>query len=709
MHKILILLAVFLFANTAHAATSEWAITDNARVRLISQTEAVGDGSQITLGLHFKLDPHWKIYWRSAGDAGYPPSLEWAGSNNVKDATIRWPLPERFSILGFETLGYKNEAVLPVTLTLNRPGEAVNLTAQISYLACAEVCVPHDAELSLSLPQGAGTPAPEAQLINRFEVRVPKPGPTVGLTLKDLQFKPDASNADTGTLYVTATSSPPFTSPDIFIEGPDILAFAAPDVSMNADATVALLKVRVEGLSLLKKPLLDASLTLTLADGSRGAEFGDMQPTPLSAGTRALADTLSNTHAPRGPPLWAMLALAVLGGLILNLMPCVLPVLSIKLLGVVGHGGGKARTVRLSFLASSAGIISTFLLLATVLIVLKSTGLAIGWGIQFQHPWFLVAMTLMVTLFACNLWGFFEVHLPDAVTEFGAQETHVPGLGGHFMTGALATLLATPCSAPFLGTAVGFALARGPVQILAIFTALGLGLAMPYLLVAAYPKFATMMPKPGRWMVTMRRVLGFFLAATGVWLVSVLAVQVSTIAALLIAAVMIAVTAMLYLHKRLRRRYGRLDWIVVAVLAGVAFAVPGTLREIGARTSNTAKLEGLWQPFDERELARRVTDGQMVFVDVTAKWCITCQVNKALVLSKGQVYARLSSPDVYPMKADWTRPDDAITRYLSSFGRYGIPFNAVYGPGAPKGIVLPELLTSQAVLDALDQAARTHP
>jgi len=376
---------------------------------------------------------------------------------------------------------------------------------------------------------------------------------------------------------------------------------------------------------------------------------------------------------------------------------------------VVGHGGGHTRTVRLSFLASSAGIVSTFLVLAGVLIALKSAGLAIGWGIQFQHPWFLVAMAMVVTLFACNLWGFFEVHLPDAVSEIGAAQTHQHGLGGHFMTGALATLLATPCSAPFLGTAVGFALARGSVEILAIFAALGVGLAAPFLLVAAYPKFATKMPKPGRWMVILRRVLGFALAGTGIWLVVILGVQVSDIAAMLIAAIMVAVSVMLYVHKRMHRRYGRLDWVAVAVLAALAFAVPDALHEMNDGGRDTAKLEGLWQPFDEHDLGALVNDGNVVFVDVTAKWCITCQVNKALVLSQGEVYARLSSPDVFAMQADWTRPNDAISRYLASFGRYGIPFNAVYGPGAPDGIALPELLSEQAVLDALNQAAQTHP
>jgi len=711
MRKIFIPFVLFILSILAHsgmaqaASASDWAVTDHSRLRIISQVEAVGDAPQITLGLHFKLNDHWKIYWRSPGDAGFPPTIDTSGSTNIETAEIQWPLPERFSILGFETLGYTDEAVLPFSVTLKNPGEAVDLKAQVSYLACAEICIPYDATFSLSLPAGTATPSPDAHLINRFQVQVPGAGPAMGLSLQDVQFKADGPKSDAGSLMITALSEVPFQDPDIFVEGSEMLAFSAPDISVSTDGTLALMEIRVEGLLLLKQPFTDMTLTLTLADSPRSAEFKGAEPTVATADMLALADELPRERSDTGPSMLVMLGLALLGGMILNLMPCVLPVLSIKLLGVVGHGGGETRTVRLNFLASSAGIISSFLALAAVLIALKSAGVAIGWGIQFQHPWFLVAMAMIVTLFACNLWGFFEVHLPESVAEIGAQETHVHGLGGHFMTGALATLLATPCSAPFLGTAVGFALARGTGEILMIFVALGVGLSVPYLLVAAYPKFATKMPKPGRWMVILRRVLGFALAGTGAWLVAILAVQVSDVAAMFIGAIMVGVALMLYIHKRLHRRYGRRDWIAVGLLAVLAFSVPDSVNKDSSMAASTTNLDGLWQTFDERDIDLLVKDGRVVFVDVTAKWCITCQVNKAVVISQGDVYARLSDEDVIAMQADWTRPSETISRYLASFGRYGIPFNAVYGPGAPDGIALPELLTQKVVLDAIEKAA----
>ena len=385
-----------------------------------------------------------------------------------------------------------------------------------------------------------------------------------------------------------------------------------------------------------------------------------------------------------------------------------LPVLSIKLLGVIGHGGGEARTVRLSFIASAAGIIFSFLVLAGALVLLKASGAAVGWGIQFQQPWFLIAMSLVIVLFACNLWGFFEVRLPQGLADLGEHGSRAQGLGGHFLSGAFATLLATPCSAPFLGTAVGFALARGAGEIFAVFTALGVGLALPYMVVAAAPGLATRLPRPGSWMVTLKIILGFALGATAVWLLSVLTAQVGAAGALAVGALLGGVCGVLYLYHRRPRRLGRAAAAIVAVLAVTAFAVPRGFSSPPPTLPDAAQMDAdknLWAPFDEAAIPGLVAAGKTVFVDVTADWCITCQINKSFVLLKGEVLRRLSGDAVVTMQADWTRPDDGIARYLARFGRYGIPFDAVYGPGVPDGAPLSELLSVDAVLDALDRAA----
>ena len=694
-----------IFSGPAIAASSEWNVTDHTRVRLISAYDTIGKNKEITLGLQFELNDNWKIYWRSAGDAGYPPSIDWAGSSNFKNAVMRWPIPERFSILGFETLGYKKEVVFPLSINLENQNGDLSIKANVDYLACAELCIPYEAQLELFIPKGnidqTIKSSSEAHIISRYDARVPKSGAATGITIKSAEIK---YNNDDGVLVVTATSRNNFIDPDLFVEGPNVLSFSKPLSWVDTPGTMAVLEVPVSGLSALKKSITKTELTFTLSDnaGAEGAEF-TLTPINATAETMVVSDLLT-PELGGGTSLVVILGMALLGGMILNLMPCVLPVLSIKLMGAISHGGADKKNVRASFVASAAGIIFSFLLLAGALVALKSAGSAIGWGIQFQQPWFLIAMALVISVFAANMWGFFEINLPSSISEIGVTTTHQHGLGGHFLTGAFATLLATPCSAPFLGTAVGFALARGAADIFMVFAALGIGLAAPYIAIAIWPGLATRMPKPGRWMVILRRVMGFALAATALWLVSIIAVQVNSMTAWLVGAILLVVVGVFWLHHRMGRRFGRLEWVAVAVLAVLALLAPDGTRQNGYSETDTSELSGIWQPFDRTAIPALVRNGKTVFVDVTAEWCITCQINKAISLSKGEALVRLKSKDVIAMQADWTRPNIEISNYLASFGRYGIPFNAVYGPGAPNGIALPELLSQQIVIDALDKA-----
>ncbi|MGY8992825.1 MAG: protein-disulfide reductase DsbD family protein, partial [Rhodospirillales bacterium] len=377
--------------------------------------------------------------------------------------------------------------------------------------------------------------------------------------------------------------------------------------------------------------------------------------------------------------------------------------LSLKLLAVVGHGSRDRRDIRAGFIASSAGIVATFLALAIGLASLKASGSAIGWGIQFQQPLFLVVMVVVLTLFACNLWGYFDINLSPTVAKAAARTRPSRGLGGHFMTGAFATILATPCSAPFLGTAIGFALSRGTGEIMAVFFCLGLGLALPYLAVAAFPRLATWLPQPGRWMVVLRRILGVSLATTAVWLISVLAAQVGATAGGLVALFMAAIIVILAQTFRWpQRRHLSSAAVVVLVSAALftPFWMPGDKMEYRQPAADT-----VWQPFDELAIAGLVASGKVILVDITADWCLTCTVNKAVVLERGAIRERLGGDSIVAMQGDWTRPDAAIARYLAQFGRYGIPFNVVYGPRAPQGIPLPEVLTTYTVASSLDAAA----
>ena len=624
--------------RTAAAAASDWGRAEMVEARLVSAAAATGSGGSVALGLQVRLWPGWKTYWRSPGDAGLPPRLDWRGSANLAGVEIAWPAPIRFSVFGLETFGYEGQVVLPLTARLAAPGQPLALKAAVDLLVCRDICVPARFDLALALPAGPATPAAEAALIAEAVAKVPGDGAAASLALAAVR---DASGPDGPAVEIEATAREPFAEPDLFLEGEAGQAFRPPEIHFdlgNRRLTARLALLPPPAGAAPVASFTGRSLGVTLTDGSRSLEAHPTVAAPAAA----------------GPALWPMLALALLGGLILNLMPCVLPVLSMKLLAVVGHGGGCVRAVRAGFLASAAGIIVSFLGLAGAMIALKAGGAAAGWGIQFQQPVFLGVMTVVVAGFAANLWGLFEIPLPRAFAALAERQSGSGRLAAPFLTGVFATLLATPCSAPFLGTAVGFALARGPLEIVAVFATLGVGLALPYLLVAALPRLATALPRPGHWMITLRRLLGLALAGTALWL----------------------------------------GWLLAVSLHPTAPAAPQAQ-------------EAHWRPFDLAVVKREVAAGHVVFVDVTADWCLTCLANKRLVLDRPEISSRLNDPTgaVVAMRADWTRPDETISRYLAGFGRYGVPFNAVYGPGAPEGLPLPELLSRESVLGGLAKAA----
>jgi suppressor for copper-sensitivity B len=676
------------FSGSAVAAPeSEWNRNDHAGIRLVAAATATGGADSLRLGLQFQLAPGWKIYWRSPGDAGFPPRIDWAGSANLSSADIRWPAPERFELFGLDTFGYGGQVVLPIDVRPQKPGEPVALSARVDYLVCEKICVPYDAQLLLSLPAGPATPSPHAHLIDRFMARVPGDG--AGIAIERVEFHRGTAPQ----LSVIARGAVAFARPDVFIEGPTGWSFGKPVVTLDDGGRRAVLRAAARREAGARSDTIAGDdVTVTLVDGERAAEHR----VQVAAGAAARGELA----------LAGVLALALLGGLILNLMPCVLPVLSLKLLNIVGHGGAERRVVRGNFLASAIGIVASFLLIAAALVALKASGHAVGWGIQFQSQAFLTFMALLLALFAANLWGWFEIKLPYALSSAvanapaAAREDRI----GAFFTGALATLLATPCSAPFLGTAVGFALASGPAEIFAVFATLGIGLALPYIVVAAAPALAQRIPRPGAWMMRLRAVLGLAMLGTALWLLSVLVAQIGIQGAAALAVLLLLVLGLLWLLRDGGERRRALRIAGVAAITVAAFVLPQRF----APPVETARATPGWVPWDRAEVDRRVAQGEVVLVDVTADWCITCQVNKSLVLTRGEVGARLAgqgSRPVVAMRADWTRPDPRISEYLASFGRYGIPFNVVYGPAAPSGIPLPELLTSEQVLAAFDRAA----
>ncbi len=696
-----------LLPGTVQAAGSDWARTDQTQVRLISAVDGVGDSRSITLGLQFRMKPGWKVYWRAPGDAGFPPSVDWGGSVNLGGSQTLWPAPLRFDVSGLSTIGYKHEVVLPIQATLADPGKPLSIKAKVDYLTCDDVCIPYTATFALDLPAAAATPSAEAPLIAAAMAALPRAAGADSATFATPTVSEiDAPGGKVGEqavlLSVVVHASQPLRKPDLFVEHPKIIVAEEASVQLEDGGRRAVITSVLIGDKLKAVDLTAGDIVLTLVDAGQAVEgtvraaTGAMPAVSAAGGGRAPDDGL-----------WSILLVAVLGGLVLNLMPCVLPVLSLKVIGAIGHGGSAPARVRAGFLASAAGVITSFLVLAGAAVALKQAGLAVGWGIQFQQPAFIAFMVVVVLLFALNLAGVFEIPLPGWLAETavaGEQRAGRSELAGHFVAGAFATLLATPCSAPFVGTALSFALSRGALEIVAVFLALGIGLAAPYLLLAAFPRLAARLPKPGAWMVTLKKLLSLALFATAVWLLSVLMGSAGTqavIAAVAAAALMSALLAA-------RRWVGRAA-VPAAVLAALAATVlPAMLASTTVPAA--AAVDGRWTRLDSsRDIAAQVRQaaegGKLVLVDVTADWCVTCQVNKRLVLNADTVVQRLADAKAVSLKVDWTRPSDAISQYLAANGRYGIPFNIVYGPGAPQGIALPELLTIDTVMQALDKAA----
>ncbi len=690
-------LAYLPWCAGAFAASSEWAVNDAGRARLVSAAAAVGDAPALRLGLQFQLDDGWKIYWRSPGDSGSPPRPDFGASENVARVDVAWPAPQRFhEFAGLETAGYAGGTLLPLSVRPERPGEPVRVRATVPYQACdPRTCVPFVAELALDLPAGEAAATPFAQSIERHAARVPGPPEAAGVegvSVRAMGAPPDER------IEVTLRSPIPFAAPELFVEAPEGFRVAAGAAALEEGGRLVRIAAPVEargGLGLAGRPA-----AFTVVDGNRAFEFSAAParaaaaPAPIPAGAPAII----------ARPFALMLGIALLGGLVLNLMPCVLPVLSLKLLGAIGHGGSAPGAVRLGFAASAAGIVASFLVLAAAAAGAKLAGGAVGWGIQFQQPGFLIFLLLVLCLFAYNLFGLFEVPLPGWA---GAAAHGGGGPAGHFAAGAFATLLATPCSAPFLGTAVSFALSRGPAEIFAVFAALGAGMAAPYLAVAAFPRAVAWLPRPGRWMTRVKAALGAALLGTAIWLLFVLAALVPPAAVLAAGAAAALMAPALWLARRGGRTLRAAGAAALAALAAAAFAAPllapKALPAVAASPGAPGG-DGHWRPFEAGALRAAVAQGKTVFVDVTADWCVTCKVNKLLVLDAEPVRGRLGDSAVVAMRADWTRPNPGIAAYLGSFGKFGIPFNAVYGPSAPEGIVLPELLRADAVLDAIDRA-----
>ncbi|MGR5065151.1 protein-disulfide reductase DsbD family protein [Photobacterium sp. DNB22_13_2] len=633
--------------------------------------------------LEVKLDTDWKTYWRSPGEGGVAPSIDWSLSNNLGNIDWHWPMPKRYEFLGVETLGYKHTIIFPMTLHVEDMSKPVFLSGILTMSSCTNICVLTDYEITLDFNPADLTSSEQAMhLYNQGMSRVPKVQPSV-------EIKALSWDKNKKLMSVVATNTLGWNQPDVFIDGESQnvqdASFLKPTVQVEGNTLTAQMKVS----SWFGEPkLLGETLNVTISD------------TDFSVETQGIANDIPVTMAASSNNLLEIIGIALLGGLILNIMPCVLPVLGMKLSSVIAAEGLEKRQIRMQFLSSAAGILTSFWLLAGFLIVLKLSGQALGWGVQFQSPYFIGAMVVITALFAANMLGLFEIRLSSGTNTWLAtkgDDSYV----GHFVQGMFATLLATPCSAPFLGTAVAFALGADVVTLVAIFTALAIGMAAPWLVIALFPRLARLLPKPGMWMDKIKTLFGLMMLATSLWLLSLMTNFFTTAAVILVGVLLVVV-----LLWRLGKVKGRKP-----VILAMAFIIVGTGGGLiaGSMTADNwatpLPQDHAWQPLNIEAIQQQVSQGKTVFVDVTADWCITCKVNKVSVLLQDPVYSALEQDNIVLMKGDWTKPSDYVTGFLRAHGRFGVPFNIVYGPKAPMGIALPVILTNNDVINALEAAS----
>ncbi|MGX7705860.1 protein-disulfide reductase DsbD family protein [Methylobacterium sp. Gmos1] len=705
MPRLAPLLAVLLCCLTLGAAGAQGQrpskYADLVRAELVTQEGAVGPGATLTAGVRLTMKPGWHVYWRNPGDSGLPPEIAWTLPAGFSAGSVAWPAPERIPVGDLMNFGYEGEVLLtvPVTAPDSLGAGPVPLKAKVSYLVCERECVPGEATLSTSLPVApAGTsPRPDprhAGLFAQGRERLPVPAPWPVRMVQD------------GATPVLTIDAPGLKARDVafFPYSETALEHAAEQV---ATSDAAGLRVRLQRSSQAAPdapaPRADGVLTFTEDTGSgpvrRAYALGEAGPAPASAASTATTPVAAAAPV-EAEGLWQAALLAFLGGLLLNLMPCVFPVLSIKVLSLVRHSGESHGRVRLHGLAYAVGVLASFLGLAGLLIALRAGGAQIGWGFQLQSP--LVVAGLAYGLFAMGLSLSGVWHLGGRAVALGDGLTRRAGLEGSFFTGVLATVVATPCTAPFMGAAVGYGLTQGALVALSVFAALGFGLALPFALLAAWPALLRRLPRPGAWMETLKGLLAFPLYLTVAWLTWVLSQQVGPagLMAGLTGLVLVAFCAWLAARTATADGVARRVGLAALVLGLLGLAgLMAALDRDRAGPVAVASADGI-EPFTQARLDALLTERRPVFVNMTAAWCITCQVNDRATLRAASVREAFKAHDVAQLKGDWTNQNPEITRVLEANGRSGVPLYLLYD-GRGGVAVLPQILTEATVRDAL--------
>ena len=662
--------------------------TEQVRAEMTAEQPAVTPGQSLWVALSLTIKPGWHTYWQTPGDAGAPPSIRWTLPEGVTAEPIQWPAPERIATSDLMSFGYNDHMTMLTELKVapNVAPSAIALQADATWYVCSDVCIPEDGSFTLPIkisPDGARMNTAAGAAIAAARAQLPQPAPwPISLARKGK------------TLTLTAgpdVGADKFSEVAFFpIEDGVLTNFAPQTASIDkrtlhlAMTTGAAAPENVSGLLVLKNG--DERIGYTVAAAVTGASSATASEAGSAVAVMALA-----------------LGLAFLGGIILNVMPCVLPVLVMKAMSFISRNTADAAALRRDGLAYTAGVMVTFGAMVGVLLALRAAGDAIGWGFQLQSPVFVAVIVYVMLALGLNLSGVFNVG--GSIMGVGQELTSRGGVSGAFFTGLLAVVVATPCTAPFMGTAIGFALTQSPLEAILIFEALALGLAAPYLLITFVPALARKLPRPGVWMDRVKQVLAFPLYASAAFFLWVLAQQLDStaLASALAGVVLVGFIGWLYGTAQQSSATGRSVALATAALALVAtVALTMTLGSPAAtNTQVSAQGSGPSEPFSSTRLAALRAEGRPVFINFTAAWCITCKVNERIALSKPDVESAFKRANVAYLKGDWTNRNAEISAALQAVGRDGVPLYLYYAPGAAAPVILPQVLTPATVISTV--------
>ncbi len=733
-------------------------VPHHVEVRLFSDHQQVHAGDTIQLGIWLEQDEEWHTYWKSPGSIGKPTVIDWSlelGAGNTAeelDVSVsdhQYPIPSKFDQSGIISYGYEDSVMLTSSVTLPETldSDLLYIKAKVEWLVCKESCIPGETSVSLPLNIGDSTLSVHAPLFEEVKKQHPQNALDITAFAIESVHSVDVIVPDSTFSYaikVTPTSDQPLqfdTAKDWPLFTPitgevwwineqrltrtddggllvqlDCESFEAESLPMT-DRIGGLIQLQVDNqwvavevssnLSMVPKDTPVQQITSPLLGN-------DNSPPTEVAKTDDGTATISAENKPAEFSIFEALLLAFFGGMLLNIMPCVLPVISLKLFGLIEQSNITRRQQRAAGLAYTGGIIASFLALATAVIILQSMfGLNIGWGFQFQYPAYVIALATIVFVFGLSLLGVFEV--PAFGTGKANELSNKEGWMEYFMIGVFATLLATPCSAPFLGTGIGFALTLPPAGVLLFFGIAGLGLAFPFLIIAFIPSFFKLLPQPGAWMETFKELMGFTLLATTVWLVDVLGSQTGQagVTGFLSFATVVAVSAWIFgkWGSVIATRKAQIISLLIAVWLSTAagfffltteFAEPAIAQTLRSDSEMDFSEHIPWQPFSDDNINTLKADNKAIFIDFTADWCLSCKVNEKNVLETETVRNAMKEKGIVPVKADWTRRDETISRWLKEYGKAGVPFY-LFIDATGNAHPMPEVLTTGIVLDAFEQ------